>query len=182
MQHTLIFDIGKTNKKVFLFDDNYQEVEKIYTRFEEKKDEDDFPCDDLMAIEEWIKHTVKRFLIDPKYNIKAINFSAFGASFVYLDKYGKPLTPLYNYLKPIPQNILDSFYENYGDKFKIAKATASPPLAMLNSGLQLYWLKHTRPEVFKKIRYALHFPQYLSFLLTGLPDSDYTSTGCHTGL
>ena len=53
---------------------------------------------------------------------------------------------------------------------------------MLNSGLQLYWLKKTKPEVFKKIKYSLHLPQYLSYIFTGIPLSEYTSIGCHTAL
>ena len=34
----------------------------------------------------------------------------------------------------------------------------------------------------KKIRWSLHFPQYISYLFTGIPLSDFTSIGCHTGL
>jgi L-fuculokinase len=46
----------------------------------------------------------------------------------------------------------------------------------------LYWLKHTKPEDFKKIKYSLHLPQYLSYVFTGVPLSEYTSIGCHTAL
>ncbi len=53
---------------------------------------------------------------------------------------------------------------------------------MLNSGLQLYWLKHSQANFFNKIQYSLHFPQYLSYLFTGIPVSDFTSIGCHTSL
>lgn len=53
---------------------------------------------------------------------------------------------------------------------------------MLNSGLQLYWLKYAKPDIFNKIRWSLHLPQYLSFLFTGILVSDYTSIGCHTML
>jgi sugar (pentulose or hexulose) kinase len=53
---------------------------------------------------------------------------------------------------------------------------------MLNSGLQLYWLKHAQPDVFRHIRHSLHFPQYLSYLFTGIPLSEFTSIGCHTNL
>ena len=182
MQYTLIFDIGKTNKKAFLFDRNYQEVKKVYTRFEEQQDEDGFPYDDLQAIQDWIQTTIESIFKEDNYDIEAINFSTYGASFVHLDRQGKPLTPLYNYLKPIPKKILNQFYKKYGKELKIAQETASPPLAMLNSGLQLYWLKYTQPKLFKKIRWSLHFPQYLSYLLTGIPVSDYTSIGCHTAL
>jgi sugar (pentulose or hexulose) kinase len=60
--------------------------------------------------------------------------------------------------------------------------TASPVLGSLNSGMQLYRLKEEQPRLFDRIGYALHLPQYLSYLLTGTPCSDITSVGCHTNL
>ena len=179
---TLIFDIGKTNKKYFLFDENYKVIEQEARQFEELKDEDGFPCDDLNRISAWVKDCIRQIIIDKKYPVKTINFTTYGASFVHLDQAGKPLTPLYNYLKPIPDAIVKSFHAKYGDPLIFAGQTASPSLGMLNSGLQLYWLKYTQPEIFNKIRWSLHFPQYLSFLITGIPLSEYTSIGCHTGL
>lgn len=182
MPNTLIFDIGKTNKKCFVLDEKYQEVWKEYVRFEEIKDEDGFPCDDLQAIEKWIKKTTLRLFKKEKFDIQFINFSTYGASFVHIDKDGKVLCPLYNYLKPYPKKVLKAFHQKYGTAQAIAKATASPPSEMLNAGMQLYWLKYTQPKVYCKIRWSLHFPQYLSYLFTGIPVSDFTSIGCHTSL
>jgi len=48
--------------------------------------------------------------------------------------------------------------------------------------MQLYRLKHEKPEVFKKLKYSLHLPQYLSYLISGKACSDITSIGCHTNL
>lgn len=177
-----VFDIGKTNKKFFLFDDNYQEVIKDYTSFEEIKDEDGVACDDLPAIQKWLKTTFDQYLVDPAFEIRALNFSSYGASFVHIDQDGEIVTPLYNYLKPYPADILASFYKKYGGEMAFAQQTASPPLGMLNSGLQLYWLKYAKPELFERIRWSMHLPQYLSFLFTGIPLSEYSSIGCHTGL
>lgn len=182
MKVTAIFDIGKTNKKFFLFDENYQEVFKVYSHFEEIEDEDGFPADDLVAIQDWIKTIFHQILQNKSYQVEAVNFSTYGASFVHIDQKGQPVAPLYNYTKPFPDDILQSFYDKYGSALKLAKETASPPLAMLNSGLQLYWLKYTKPQIFNKIRWSLHLPQYISFLFTGIPVSDYTSIGCHTML
>jgi len=182
MKVNAIFDLGKTNKKLFLFDSAYQQVFKRYSSFEEVEDEDGFPCDDLPAIQHWIRDSFHSIREQGQYDIRTLNFSTYGASFVHLDKNGDPLTPLYNYLKPIPKEILSGFYDTYGGKFKLAKETASPPLGMLNSGLQLYWLKYAKPNIFSKIRWSLHFPQYLSYLFTGIPISEYTSIGCHTFL
>ena len=182
MPHTLIFDIGKTNKKCFLLDEKYQEVWKDYVRFEEIKDEAGFPSDDLIAITNWLKKTTKKLIKNKDYDIRTINFSTYGASFVHIDKDGHPLCPLYNYLKPYPNKISKRFHKKYGSELAIAQATASPPSGMLNAGFQLYWLKQTQPEIFNKVRWSLHFPQYLSYLFTGIPVSDFTSIGCHTSL
>ncbi len=179
---TAIFDIGKTNKKFFLFDKDYQEVYREYSRFDEITDEDGHPTEDLEALKKWLKSCFDRILKTGKYNVTAINFSTYGASFVHLDKNGKVLTPLYNYTKQISENIVKEFYQTYGSEQQIACETASPQNGMLNSGIQLYWIKKTKPDIFKQIKYSLHFPQYLSYLFTGIPLSEFTSIGCHTNL
>ena len=182
MNVKVIFDIGKTNKKCFLFDENYREVYQEVTQFKELEDEDGFPCDDLMGITNWVKSTFEKLQHHPKYQVEAVNFSGYGASFVHLDKNGHPIAPLYNYLKPFPTKLLTEFHDKYGDPLTFATQTASPPLGMLNSGLQLFWLKYAKPELFKKVRWSLHLPQYLSYLISGWPISECTSIGCHTGL
>ena len=92
--HTLIFDIGKTNKKAFVFDQDYRELHKIYVQFEEQQDEEGFLCDDLGSIQSWIHETVNTVLPDPNFDIRAINFSSYGASLVHIDIDGKHITPL----------------------------------------------------------------------------------------
>lgn len=179
---TAIFDIGKTNKKFFLFDADYQEVYREYSRFDPITDEDGHPTEDLKSLQIWLKEVFNRILNTEKYNITAINFSTYGASFVHLDEHGEVLTPLYNYTKPLDKAIIDQFYDKYGPRTQFAKVTGSSDAGMLNSGMQLYWLKHTKPEVFKKIAFSLHLPQYISYIFTGIPLSEYTSIGCHTGL
>lgn len=179
---TAIFDIGKTNKKFFLFDADYQEVYREYSRFDTITDEDGHPTEDLKSLQIWLKEVFNRILNTEKYNITAINFSTYGASFVHLDEHGEVLTPLYNYTKPLDKAIIDQFYDQYGPRTQFAKVTGSSDAGMLNSGMQLYWLKHTKPEVFKKIAFSLHLPQYISYIFTGIPLSEYTSIGCHTGL
>ncbi|MBX2816490.1 MAG: carbohydrate kinase [Saprospiraceae bacterium] len=180
MKVTAVFDIGRTNKKFFLFDNKLKEVYRSYTKIKEIKDEDGFPCDDLDAITHWVRSTLDLFLLNPNYSIHSVNFSAYGASMVHVDRDGKPVAPLYSYLKPLPDTMLTNFYAKHGDQWQLAKEACSPPLGMLNSGLQPYWIKYAKPKIYKKIRWSLHLPQYLSFLFTGLPVSDYTSIGCHT--
>ncbi|HEX5169067.1 MAG TPA: FGGY family carbohydrate kinase, partial [Cyclobacteriaceae bacterium] len=110
-----------------------------------------------------------------------INFSTYGATLVHLDKNGEPVTPLYNYLKPFPEEAAREFARKYGSASN-DQETASPFLGMLNSGLQLYWLKYFKPDIFGRIHTTLHFPQYLSYIFTGKIVSEPTSIGCHTKL
>lgn len=177
-----IFDVGKTNKKLFLFDENYKIVFERTARFTETHDEDGDACENLDSLRLSVFDSLREIFKHTEFELKAVNFSTYGASFVYVDEEGVPLTPLYNYLKPYPAELGKQFYDAYGDEAKFARETASPVLGNLNSGLQLYRLKYQRPEVFKKLKYALHLPQYMSYLLTGQMVSDLTSIGCHTAL
>ena len=183
MQNVIaIFDVGKTNKKLVLFNEVYQIVHEENVQLRETTDEDDFACEDVHALTKWIKTSFDTISKDPRFNIKAINFSGYGASFVYVDERNEIVAPLYNYLKPYPQNLQQKFYKKYGGETAVAKQTASPVLGSLNAGMQLYRLKNERPELLSTIKYALHLPQYLSFILTHKPATDITSIGCHTNL
>ena len=179
---TAIFDIGKTNKKFFVFDADHREVYREYATLPLTEDEDGFPTEDVVLLTEWMQEVFGRALANPELSITALNFSAYGASFVHLNVRGEVVAPLYNYEKPYPAELEDRFYERYGPEKVFGATTGSPRSGMLNSGMQLYWLKHNRSETFTRIRYSLHLPQYLSYVFTGLPVSEYTSIGCHTGL
>jgi sugar (pentulose or hexulose) kinase len=182
MNVVAIFDIGKTNKKVFLFNENYQIVWEKTVNLEETVDEDDFPCENIIELKNWIVYRLSEIEGLKEYTLKAINFSTYGASFVYVDEEGTPLTPLYNYLKSYPEVLRREFYKKYKGEEKFAIKTASPVLMSLNSGMQIYRLKQENPDLFFKVKYCLHLPQYLSSLLTGQYFSDITSIGCHTNL
>jgi sugar (pentulose or hexulose) kinase len=178
---TLIFDIGKTNKKVFLFDPQYNIIYEETQRFSEITDEDGFPCDDLDSLTLWILDTIDNLRARKEFRISAINFSSFGASFVHINEIGKPFLPLYSYLKPLAPELKQKFFNDYGGELKISRETASPVLDSLNSGLQLYRLKYEK-SLTGRSGYSLHLPQYLSYLITRKVYSDITSIGCHTML
>jgi len=177
-----IFDLGKTNKKLFLFDKRYEVVEERTRPFPEIADEGGFPCDDIHAISNWVREELDQLVHDPKWKLAAFNCCAYGASFVHIDAGGKILAPLYNYLKPYPEALQHELYDAYEGQMTFARKTASPILGNLNSGLQLYYLKEEKAELFKKIHTSLHLPQYMSYLVSGRLCSDITSIGCHTAL
>ncbi len=178
----LVFDIGKTNKKAFLINEEYEIVWQESKSFFEITDEDGFACDDILVISNWVLETFKLARQLHEFSIKAINFSAYGASFVHIGDDDTQIAPLYNYLNPFPDKLAADFYNKYGGQKIFSLETGSPCLGNLNSGLQLYRIKQEKPELFSKIKYSLHLPQYLSFLFTTQFVSDITSIGCHTAL
>ncbi len=177
-----IFDIGKTNKKLFLIDEQYRIVLEKTETFAETTDEDGEACEDLAKLTDWVLTSFGAVLNDKSYDIQAVNFSAYGASFVHLNTEGVPITPLYNYLKPLSEVLKKQFYEDNGGEASFSRQSASPVLGNLNSGMQLYRLKYEKPDVFDNVKYSLHLPQYLSYLLTKKTYTDITSIGCHTNL
>ena len=176
-----VFDMGKTNKKLFLFDKDFNVVYKNSIRFEEVVDDDNYPCDDIEVIEAWIQSEIKTIQDKNEFSIKAINFSTHGATLVYLDKDGKRITPLYNYLKPLDFDFT-SFYDANGGVEEFSRKTASPAYGMLNAGLQIYWLKNSKPHFWSQVNTILHYPQYLSYLFSNKTTADFTSLGAHTAI
>lgn len=178
----LIFDIGKTNKKLLLFDEQYNVIHEAGVQLKETQDEEGFACEDVHALTQWIRDNLKPIFLNKDFDVKAINFSAYGASFVLLDENLKCCAPLYNYLKPFKKDTQEKFYQIFGDEEALAVETASPVLGNLNSGMQLYRLKYEQPQMFQNIQHALHLPQYCSFVVTKKLCSEITSIGCHTML
>ncbi|WP_320113359.1 FGGY family carbohydrate kinase [Draconibacterium orientale] len=176
-----VFDIGKTNKKILLFDSNFKVVKQHEEKFPVITDDDGFECDDIDLITSWISKSLEEIVADIAYDLKGVNFSTYGASLMFLDEKGQRLTPVYNYLKEVPETIAATLFEQYGGKNEFCRKTASAALGLLlNSGIQILWLKSQKPDVYDKAKAVLHFPQFLSYTLSKQIVSEPTSIGCHT--
>src|ERR1700733_2243235 len=97
-----IFDVGKTNKKLFLFDENYRVVYERSAQFIETVDEDGDACENLESLRSFVFDLLSQLSKLKEFSVRVVNFSAYGASFIYIGDDGQPLTPLYNYLKAYP--------------------------------------------------------------------------------
>lgn len=179
---TAVFDIGKTNKKLLVFDRDFSVLLAETIRPEPVTDEDGDPCEDMESLTAWMKEQFRCLSKIDTLHVGALNISAYGASLVHLDENGKPVTPLYDYLKPAPAELEERFYSLFGGREEFALQTSSPPMGMLNSGFQLWRLREQKPDLFSLVRRTLHFPQYLSRLFTGRDVSEMTGIGCHTGM
>ena len=178
----LVFDVGKTNQKYFVFDAENKILVREIVSLSKIEDEDGHSAENIDAIVSWMKESLDTLLASNIFVIHKVNFSAFGATLIHLDEKGEVVAPVYDYHKPVEANTFEPFYRDYGPESVFASHTGSKNLDLLNSGKQLYWLKYKRPAIFEKIRYSLHLPQYLSYVFTGKMYSEYTSIGCHTDL
>ena len=176
----LIFDVGKTNKKVLLFNKHYEVVYEASIQLPQTVDEDGFPCEDVHLLTAWLQQCFQKISSDHHFQITALNVSAYGASFVHVNKSLQPCLPIYNYLKPFPDELLARFCLKYDKNKTLCVETSSPILRNLNSGLQLFWLKHTKPSDYQRIKQSLHLPQYISSIFSNKACSEITSIGCHT--
>ena len=153
-----------------LFDEQYQPVYEESIQLAEAKDEDGFSCEDVDVLTTWVKNSFANN--DPRFEIKQLIFSGYGASFVYSMKIKMSSLHYIITWNLFPPALQKKFYSDYGGESQFSKITASPVLGNLNSGMQLYRVKHEKPELFKHIKYALHLPQYLSFILCSSLQSD----------
>ena len=102
----LIFDIGKTNQKYFVFDKNHKILSRAKITISKIKDEDGHSAEDIKAIVSWMKASFKTLLSSKKFQIEKVNFSAFGATMVHLDNNGKLASSVYDYHKTIEADTL----------------------------------------------------------------------------
>src|SRR6056297_788664 len=123
-----VFDIGKTNKKCLLFDKNFRVVLEQEQKFPVIKDDDGFECDDIDLITSWISDTLDEIIAKGEFDPVAVNFSTYGASLMFLDENGKPLTAIYNYLKEVSPAIAENLFGQYGGQDEFCRKTASPAL------------------------------------------------------
>ncbi len=174
----LIFDIGKTNKKILVFNEDYQIVYEESKKFAEIKDADGFHTEDLIQLKNWMLEAFSRII--QEFPIRAINFSGYGASGVAIDKNGQELGYLINYLKPADEKLVDKFWALNPNRFHTEKISSSPWMGNLNTGYQ--WFERLHKENMQELAYFLHFPNYLSFVFHGEYFAEMTSIGCHTML
>jgi len=76
-----VFDIGKTNKKVLLFDSSFQVVFQHGEKFPVVLDDDGFECDDIDLITTWISRTLKEIISKKEYHLLEL-FNLWGIAYV----------------------------------------------------------------------------------------------------
>ncbi len=71
-----VFDVGKTNKKLLLFNEDYHIVYERSARFTEVEDEDGFPCENLPSLRQSVLESVGELLEDERFEVAAVQFAS----------------------------------------------------------------------------------------------------------
>lgn len=178
--HLAVLDIGKTNKKVLIYDQELKLIDCTYKNFAQI-DQGDFKSDDVEGIFQWFLSVLKDFSKD--YSIKGLSISAHGATFVAVDKNGLLTIPEICYTTDPGEEFHREFYQQFGEADQLQLETATPNfMALLNVGKGIYYAKKNFPHEFEKTRYFLNLPQYFSYKLTGIATAEPTYVGCHSYL
>jgi len=172
---TAVLDIGKTNVKLVVLDDDGGElhVARRANQVEPAPPYPHFAAADLWA---WIVEALRG--VPDRRAIATIVPVTHGATAALLA--GDRLAlPILDYEHDGPEELADG-YRVVADDYA---HTFSPPLPLgLNLGRQIFWQSVRFPDAFARVTAILMYPQYWAWRLSDVKATEVTSLGCHTDL
>ncbi len=178
--HIAVLDIGKTNKKLIIFDSdlNITDIEKTHI---EEYEKENIRHDDLKKIEDWMIRELKSK--SSQYDIKVISVSAHGATFACVDEHGALAVPEVSYTTEPGKDFHNEFYEKFGSREYLQRVTGTPDFNLLiNVAKGIWYVKNKYKCQFEQVKHILNLPQYFCYKLTGEVVAEPTYVGCHTYL
>lgn len=172
---TAVLDIGKTNTKLVVIDDDGQ---ALWTARQTNRvlPGPPYPHADTEAIWSFalrsLREAAKRAPVD------AVVTTTHGATAALVDSSGLVL-PILDYEHPAPGEE-DHGYAEIRPPFSEILSPALPQ--GLNLGRQVHWLSRRFPAAFARARHLLMYPQYWGWRLSGVAATEVTSLGAHTDL
>lgn len=167
---TIVLDVGKTLSKLSLWTPEGHPLAR-QTRPNPRS-----PTLDAAGIESWVAATLREFA--GLAHIGAIIPVSHGAAAAVI-RNGKLVQAPLDYEAPIPADVRKD-YDRLRDAFS---STGSPALPLgLNLGAQLFYQELLNPALLASGSTVLPWPQYWSWLLSGVAACEVTSLGCHTDL
>ncbi len=174
-----VLDIGKTNVKLSLMDDNRLKVAS-FSRKNNSIFADSYPHADVAGIWDWLVEVLNGCAYAKQITAFIVTTHGATAALVNEDLPGDGLVlPIMDY----EFSGVESCNQSYDMVRPEFTETLSPNLpAGLNLGRQLFWLEKKFPTQFSGASHLLMYPQYWGWRLTGQMATEVTSLGCHTDL
>lgn len=177
---TAVLDVGKTNKKVLLYDREFNLVDDRRINLDAEPGDDGIEYEQTGPLFDWVCSSLNDLSRD--FSICSLSITTHGATLAVLDGDGRLVHPVLSYLSPAGERVENEFNERFGPPEEIHAETCTPPFGFANAAKQLFFLKKFFPNDWEKAETLLFFPQYLGFLFTGQTAADPTYLGCHTYL
>jgi sugar (pentulose or hexulose) kinase len=170
-----VFDLGKTNSKLFVISSEGKVIDEARTR-PVWREEDDLHVLDDAALLAWMKGELARIVAG--HGVDRITFSGHGCTFALAA--GDALAhPILDYEQEPPTEIaarIDAMAPDFRETF-------SPPLPLgFNYGRHLLWLDARKPGLLEKADAILAYPQFWSWTFSGRKVSEVSYLGCHSNL
>jgi L-fuculokinase len=171
-----VIDVGKTHAKLLLVEESSGDIrwERQYVCRAVKGRE--FRELDVVRLATWLIQTLRT--APERARIRHLVPIAHGAAAVWIDAKGRRLAaPDYE----------DAVFDQVAQSYRVLRDdyahTYSPFLpAGQNLGRQFYFIETRCPQVFERATWALLYPQYWAWWLSGIAASEITSLGCHSDL
>ena len=182
MKHEAIavLDVGKTNKKVLIYDKNFNVLEETVESFPEIET-DGLQLEQPQAVFDWFCGILAGY--SEKFTIEAISVTTHGATVVCVDDQGSLTTPPLSYTNTTEEGFADEFFSKFGSRDQLQQETGTAEVGdLINAGKMVYYLKKNFPEEFEKTSWILSYPQYFGFKLTAQAGAEPTMLGCHSFL
>ena len=175
-----VLDIGKTNKKIAIYDEKLNQVDSVYKSIPTVPFEE-LDVEDTEGIEAWFYDNLK--VLGRKYNIRCLSVSAHGATCACVDAEGGLPLPVVAYTNDVPEEFHEAFYKLVGSCADLQKETGTAQVKpLINLAQLIYFIQKRFPSQYEKSDKILPYAQYFGYRLTGTAAADYTYTGCHTYL
>ncbi len=184
-QLVAVIDIGKTNKKIVLFDRKLTVVAARQASFPAKMGPDGLLAEQIEAIWLWLTRELQTLYRTHRFH--ALSVTTHGATWAALDQTGRPCLPVIAYehdLGPAGQAGLDEdFYRICGNPLALQEETGTCDLPLLvNPAKAIRFAQRRLPGQWQRVRHLLDYPQFWGYLLTGEKASEPTYTANHSFL
>ncbi len=170
-----VFDLGKTNSKLFVFSSEGKIVAESRTRPVWREEGGLRVLDDAHLLS-WMETQLEQVV--EAHGVSGVTISGHGCTFALL-RDGELAAPVLDYEQEPPADVaarIDALIPDFGETF-------SPKLPLgFNYGRHILWLEERDPEMVHNTDTILAYPQFWSWRLSGRAVSEVSYLGCHSHL
>ena len=170
-----VFDLGKTNSKLFVFAATGKILDEIRTKPVWHLEGDLRVLDDA-HLRSWMRKSLAAAIVD--HGVRHVMFSGHGCTFALVD--GDRLAHAILDYEQDPPTEVTARIDHLAPRFS---ETYSPKLPLgFNYGRHILWLQDRDPEILKRLDAILCYPQFWSWTFSGRKVSEVSYLGCHSHL